>query len=514
MDQLKIVLEHRFWILAGLAILLPPIGWWAATNNIADDTEARIKKIDSAEKSLATVKDVPNERWIQGAKEIGKELTASVAESQKHLFEHQKGVMKFPQIVQDALDKCHLKYRQDGTTQDFLAAKEFFVGCYAGDWKSALDIVKPFKVTTGEGLVLLPLDNTGPGSDVSMITRHYEVEGWRQTLGFTAAQMYDAEEDIWFLKTLMQAIAKVNEGTTEIGNARIKRVLQVVLRGGDLSDLATRRNPKPGGSGGAAGAASKTPRASMSVNFGRSGGGGESNYKPPKAFDPDDVFGDDGSKDAGTTGRRDAVSSVELKRWVEGTPKYSKRGFVLKLVMDEREIPTLLTALTDSPFPIEIKHVEHQAYTGRSGSEFAQINNALNETAEGVEQTKEQKQQQQRIIEGLRMAFNVNFLAEVTVAGTLTIYNEPTAAASKSSAKSGATQPATTSAPSSTRAVTGKAAPGTSAKTGPAAAKSSSAAQGKAAPGTGAPAAKGGSPTVQPSSAKAGPAGKSATTGK
>ena len=39
MDQLKAILEYKFWILAGLAILLPPIGWWAATDSLATETE-------------------------------------------------------------------------------------------------------------------------------------------------------------------------------------------------------------------------------------------------------------------------------------------------------------------------------------------------------------------------------------------------------------------------------------------------------------------------------------------
>jgi hypothetical protein len=513
MDQLKVVLLYKFWILAGLAILLPPIGWWAATDNLKIEAEERQKKIDASEKSLASIKEVPNDKWIQGAKEIGKELTTNVAESQQHLYEHQKGVMKFPQIVQNALDKCHLKYRQEGTTSDFVNAREFFVGCYFDDWKSVIEIVKPYKIRTGEGLVLLPLDLSNSGNDAPLITRHYEVEAWRGTLGFTAAQMYDVQEDLWFLQTLMQAIARVNEGATEIGNARIKRVMQATLRGGDVSDLATRRAPKAGATTSTK-PASKAG-ASMSLGMNRAGGGGgQSDWKPPKKFDPDDVFGDDGSKDSGGEGRnkKDAGNAVELKRWAEATQKYNKRGFVLKLVMDEREIPTLLTAFSDSPFPIEIKHVEHQAYTGRSGAEFAQINNALNETAEGAEQpTKEQQQQQHRILEGLRMAFNVNYLADVTVAGTMTIYNEPATAAPKSSApaKAGTSQPATA-------ATQPKAAVGTGAtKISPAAAKAASKSAGKVTPAVGSPASKTGPPATPSAAAKAAtPAGKSTTTGK
>ena len=520
MDQLKIVLEHKFWILAGLAIILPPIGWWAATSGLADDTTGRMAKIEASEKSLAGVKDVPNDKWIQGAKEIGKELTASVAESQQHLYEHQKPVMKFPPIVQNQLDHCHLKYRQDGSAStdpkvrtDFQAAKDFFVGLYDLDWKTALEIVKPYKIRTGEGLVLLPLLITSTGTDVPLITRHSEVETWRQTMGFTAGQMYDVEEDVWFLTALLRAIAKVNEGATEIGNARIKRVTEATLRGGDLSDLATRRTAKAGSSG----AANAIPKNAGMAIGGRSGGGGggggASDWKGPKNFDPDDVFGADGSKEAGGAegrSKKDLGGAVELRRWVENTQKYNKRGFVLKLVMDEREIPTLLTAFSESPFPIEIKHVEYHAYTNRSGADFSQIANAVNELAtEGAEQpTKEQQQQQHRILEGLRMAFNVNYLADVTIAGTLTIYSEPAAAAAKSAApaKSGTSQPVASGVQPKVGASTAKATPP---------AKSPATSASKMPPTAGIPAAKTAAPAARPAGTKTPtPAGKSATTGK
>lgn len=66
MDQLKLVLEYKFWILAGVAILLPPIGWWAATDHLATETASRSKKIAEYDKRISDLKDVPNEKWIQG----------------------------------------------------------------------------------------------------------------------------------------------------------------------------------------------------------------------------------------------------------------------------------------------------------------------------------------------------------------------------------------------------------------------------------------------------------------
>ena len=133
--------------------------------------------------------------------------------------------------------------------------------------------------------------------------------------------------------------------------------------------------------------------------------------------------------------------------------------------------------------------------------------------AEGADQqpTKEQQQQQHRIVEGLRMAFNVNYLAEVTVAGTLTIYSEPTPLLRRSRSCQGWHKSARN------RGHTAEGRHGTGAtKTSPAAAKAPATSAGKAAPPAGSPAAKkSGPPVTRPSAAKAPtPASKSATTGK
>jgi hypothetical protein len=437
MDQLKLALEHKFWILAGLVVLLPPIGWWAATDKIAADTIDRNKKIEAAEKKIPDPKEIPNEKWIRGSKDIFNETTVSVAQSQERLFDHQKDAMKLPLIVQNALAKCKVKYRQEGSaTPDFLAAREFFVGSYDDDWKSAVNEVKPFKISAGEGLVQIPQEQE---RDAPVITRHSEVEQqWRQSLGFTASQMWDVQEDVWFLRSLMQAIARVNEGATEIGNARIKRLNEVTLRGGNAADLAARR-AGTATSKSATGATAQRTGMQLSLGIGgRPGAAGassfQSTYKPPKPFDPDDIFGDDGSKGDTSGDRKTKDATVaEVLRWVEsgagGT--WNKRGFVLRLVMDEREIPTLLAELSESAFPIEIRHVEHAAYHSNLASARSITSTLPTMNPDGSELTKEQLAQQQRIAESLRLAFNMHYLADVIVAGTLTIYKEPPTSSSK-----------------------------------------------------------------------------------
>jgi hypothetical protein len=461
MDQLKLLLEYKFWILAGVALLLPPIGWYAATDDLATKTSVRVTKIDDTEKQVGNLKDPQNEKWIAGVKEIDRELNASVNRSQERLYEHQKPVMTTPGIVQQALDKCKLTYRHEGTvSDDFLNARDFFVQSYSEDWHNAVKIVKPFSMTTGEGLIVLPDPQQ---QQEGGITRHWEVESWRQSLGFTAGQMWDVQDDVWFLRCLMQAIARVNEGTTELGNSRIKKISEATLRGGDLSDLKLRQ---AGNTGSKPGATATRPGTGMHLAgmTGSSGPGVESTYKPPKPFDPDDIFGDDGSKGSATgdpRGRKFDVASTPtvVKHWFDDTPKWKTRGFVLKLVMDEREIPSLLTSLTQSAFPVEILHVEHSVHLGGPGTDLSRATQSAataTVNTDGAEQqpSREQQELQRKVQESLNMAFRMHYLSDVIVAGKFTIYLEPASARSKSAV---AAAPASSSRPASASPASGTA---------------------------------------------------------
>jgi hypothetical protein len=507
MDQLKVVLEQKFWILAGLALLLPPIGWWAATDDLAKETDSRTKKIESAEKKIPDGSKFPNEKWIKGAEEIDREIVATVTQSWAHLFDHQKSEMTWPPIVQEYMDKSKVKYRGDGQTNpDFMDAREFFVQKYLEDWKRTVNIIKPFKVSTGEGLILLADDQ---GQD-SPISRHFEVEQWRQTLVFAAKDMWDVQEDIWFLRSLMKAIARVNEGTTELGNSRIRKLTEATLRGGDPADLANRQK----GAGASNQPGTSRPRApSMGGGLGGFGAfagaaaGVDASFKPPKGFDPDDIFGDDGSK-ANMTDTRGGkfkegnAAPADARRYVNSTPKYDKRGFVLRLVMDEREIPTLLASLTESAFPVQILHVEHSVHVGNAGTDASRLMTEVttNTNPDGTEQlTREQQARQRKIIDGVRMAFNMHYLADVTVAGTFTIYKEPQSG-KKPSSGSGDAKPAlanATPANGSTGPAKGSAAVGTASKAPAATSKAASSPTTAAARGAAATqATKAGSPAA------------------
>jgi hypothetical protein len=435
MDQLKVVLEHRFWILSGLAVLLPPIAWMVSTGDMAAKIETRTKEIQTKVKTLESVEKAapttPNKDWSAGASAINKQLTSKVEQTQKVLYEHQTPAMTWLPLIRRDLDEAKVKFRgEPANPQAFLQARRHFITRYIDMWlPDVYKVIEPFDLTTGEGKVLA-VDASG----------HYTImrapfEEWQRKQGVTADELWGAQEDLWMMHSLMKAIAHVNEGASSIDNALIRRIMLATLRGGSPADLNERRTKKKNGpqTPGAPGAPGASGQESPISGWGggaRMGGmRNEGGPKPLAMIDPDDIFGSgeeasSGAQASGSMKKPGPGSSmgemgVQHPYVEEVSNRWRSRGFVLRVVMDHQAIPKLLTALTESPFPVQIWHVELVPYDGQKGR--IQVSAA-------TESDLDQKRQKE-IDERLAMALNRSNLAEVLIAGTFILYNESGTAA-------------------------------------------------------------------------------------
>jgi hypothetical protein len=493
MDQLKIILEHRFWVLSGLAILIPPIGWWVSTGDMATKTDSRTKTISSKISNIAGLtKDMStaaNEDWIASAKQVNVKLAGLVDQTHKRLHDHQRPVMVWHPLVDKKLKDAQVKYRGEtaASPQAFLDARRLFISRYVDMWQSDVyQVVEPFDMLTGEGKVWV-----ADANGAIQITKA-PVDSWTQRQMISAEEMWDAQEDLWMLHALMKAVARVNEGSTNIDDSRIKKLVSAVLRGGNPTDFEERHKKKssPQQPGGASGPPSGAPRiGGLTPNFGGGNRDADMGPKPLPLIDPDDIFGSDEgsvSSTAANTKKQGAAETSPEHRYVQTDAKWRARGFVLRVVMDHQEIPKLLTVLTDAPFPVQIMQVEHQPYIAKH----------LQTVAPNADDPAEQKRVKANE-DRLSMALNQVNLAEVLVAGTFTFYNEPAAPGAQPGTSTNAT-PASGPQP-------GKGAVGT-----PAAATNTKPSPTKSAPPSG-PARPAGSsakgPAVNPTKTPATPAG-------
>jgi hypothetical protein len=493
MDQLKVILEHRFWVLSALAVLLPPIGWWVSTGDMATKTDSRTKQIELKVKSIESLKKdlskAANKDWIKGADDVNVQLASLVDRTHKQLYEHQLPAMVYHPLVRKALDEAKVKYRQlDGAAnpQAFIIAKRLFMSRYGDSmWDNDVrKVIEPFDMQANSGKVLC-----SDGHSSAQITRA-PAEAWLARQNISSQEMWDAQEDLWMLHALMTAVARVNEGSVNIDDARIKKLNMAILRGGNLTDLADRRKKKDSknSAGAPAGAPAGTPSGGLGWNTSSRASEADSGSQSVGMIDPDDIFGasEEAPVQQGAGGKRNQAAASDTSSgttYVKSDPsgKWKARGFVLRVVMDHQEIPKLLTVLTEGPFPVEIWHVEHQPF------DFKKDRSTTTNSGAGGAENDPQQKLMKSAEERVNLAMNQVNLAEVLVAGVFIFYNEPSATAGQPAAAptpaaapvnaSNATKPVAgvTTPPNTGKAVPpGTSSPGDSSQKKPSAGKAAS----------------------------------------
>src|SRR5262245_25032388 len=226
MEQLKQVLKYQFWILLGVALILPFVGWFMSRSMMAE-AAARSDTLKKKQDSLVVKNDDPNETWAQQVDVINKQQENQAVLAWRALYERQLPFMVWPKrMVNDPakIENVHQEiYRVD----------------YAKELDRVRQIVKPYDEEENKGLVryseeLLP----NPNSE------------WTFTAP-TVDQIVAAQEDLWLLTAILSAIDSVNEGATSVYDAPIREIVELLLRGG--SPRGTRSSSSAGGGGGGGG---------------------------------------------------------------------------------------------------------------------------------------------------------------------------------------------------------------------------------------------------------------------
>lgn len=366
MDKLKKVLVYQFWILLGVVLLLPFIGWFMARSGMIAEAVAKTDAIEKSFKDLPGGADNPNDTWTKGVEDLNKKQEELVKQAHLGIWERQKGLMTWPKDIGDPAKPA---------PRDL----EVYQQLYRAEIEKTRNILKPF-VDENTGLVDFPLERM-------------PAEDWG-SLPPTAQQMADAQEDLWLLAALFTAIADVNKDARAQYYAPIRELYDVYLRGG---------NGKPGGGGAGAGAGAGTQTAggaagtAMAMDMGGkvgAGGGGGGGTGGGADFDPSDEFGDDkdpagasaapaaAAQGAGALANapaapveKGATGGVAARlRYVQQNDKWKTRGFYMKLAIDHRRLPDLLAALANQNWPIRVTrvhqidlHPEDLAAAGGSG---------------------------------------------------------------------------------------------------------------------------------------------------
>ncbi|HEX6986892.1 MAG TPA: hypothetical protein VF170_16060 [Planctomycetaceae bacterium] len=382
MDKLKPILTHKFWILAGIALILPLVGWFLGTGALAAAIDQRITTLNGLKPADGAT--TPNDRWIEKAAVIKQEQAAKVQTTAEFLWSEQKGHMVWPVEMQQYVE---------GKTFDsdlHIEAQEAYRHLFAREIERLRRIVDPYeydeRAMKYRGAVVLE-QGTLPLTDPAVWTAGPPSD----------REIWYLQEEVWLLESLLRSVRNVNDragADSNIIKAPIKQIVSIELRGGDRSALggaATDEAALDGGDAGHGdGAEGYMPAEAMQMAAAAYGGGeagaaaggvdfnmdeevGPATPAAPAAGEGDlgDAGGDGEHADGGSYMPPEAMAGTPYgaaaggnpllteKRYVEDAPElpYKTRAFKMTVIMDHRQLPEFLVELTNSPFPVDIERV-------------------------------------------------------------------------------------------------------------------------------------------------------------
>ncbi|TWU08680.1 hypothetical protein CA54_39160 [Symmachiella macrocystis] len=362
MDKLREILVYRFWMLLAIALIVPLVGWWIGSGDAASAISARKNEINAAYQAIPKG-ELINDTWINGVKKINTEQQDLIDAAWEKLAEGQISLKTWPPVIANSMAKLGPDEEIPLDLRDI-----YFSGAYHREWAEVWLIVNPIRF----GKLDLETDKQPILGIVDFSVESLPVEKWGD-IAPTTKQMREAQQDIWLYRSLLEAIADVNDGVENRSDAVITKIKYLELLGGlahkeeldkfegsktteppakDAADDEVKRDKKgraknKGGvtrSSGISGFIDDSP--AMAENFFLDA------VELARASGAEvDLFADEADDDA-------EIKPTEVRRYVQELDQYNTRAFNMVVEMDHRRMPDLLASLSDSPWPIKILRVE------------------------------------------------------------------------------------------------------------------------------------------------------------
>ncbi|MCA8983655.1 MAG: hypothetical protein R3C12_13920 [Planctomycetaceae bacterium] len=335
MDKLKPVIQHHFWILFGLVLILPLVGWMPAVKQFSQQTTEKITKIEDA------FKQVPGGMQANGSWSEKLNVKAQKAEdlnldARYGLWKRQEAMMVWPSTIKRELQPKF--YREEISP----IARNIYKNNYNVEVKNLWRKADPFNVETGKGTVVFP-ESLMPQTKFGDLTPNSE-------------ELWDAQEDLWLVESLLNSIRRANSDASLVTESLVRSisVLRLVGGTGDYPDATP-----PAGSGGEYGSSEEEggffetgapPGDDPFAGGGMTEGTGSLGIASV-TFNPADEFGEEQGR------------YVDYKT---GTV-FKKRGFYLEAIIDHQRLPKLLAELTNNSWPVTITRVQMAQANPMSG---------------------------------------------------------------------------------------------------------------------------------------------------
>jgi len=196
MEHVKKVLKYQFWILVGVAFLLPTIGWAMVIGSLSAETgkrEGQLKGQFSQIQKLGTGAQ-PNEGWEQAVTSLKNELKKRVDVTWEDLYAQQEPELTWhPDVAAEA----------ERQGWDHNQVRSLYRDRYLHEIDATARLAEPAKMQFN--LLRLAQDQWGGEPP-------------------TAEQMREAQEDIWVERSVLKVVRATNEPAETVDMAAIKSI--------------------------------------------------------------------------------------------------------------------------------------------------------------------------------------------------------------------------------------------------------------------------------------------------
>lgn len=363
MDKLREILVYRFWMLLAIALIVPLVGWWIGSGDAASAISARKSEINAAYQAIPTG-ELINDTWINGVKKINTEQQELINAAWEKLAEGQISLKTWPPVIANAMAKLGPDEEIPLDLRDI-----YFSRAYHREWAEVWLIVDPIRfgkldVETGKQPVL---------GIVDFSVENLPVEKWGD-IAPTTKQMREAQQDIWLYRSLLEAIADVNDGVENRSDAVITKIKYLELLGGlahkeELDKFTGSQTTDPPAKDAADEEVKRDKKGRAKGKKGVTRGSGINGFIDDTPAMAENFFldavelaresGSDLDPFAAAESQNDPeFQPTEVRRYVQELDQYNTRAFNMVVEMDHRRMPDLLASLSDSPWPIKILRVE------------------------------------------------------------------------------------------------------------------------------------------------------------
>jgi hypothetical protein len=415
-DFIDKVKRHQFWILCGVVAVVGLVSWWLATRSLADTYAKSKAKIDGEYGKIGSVRQIdphPNDDWEKQLREIVEKDRKEVENAWKQLYNLQKSkVYVWPADVlgQEFVDEVEALRPGEELGDDKL---DIYHNSVLKQFEKLAKLVDAEYEDPSQGsvfgrerqpVITQPLSAAQRKViwyDQATVQKPYD---WAERP--TTKQVLYAQEEIWVLTAICEAIQAANAGSSGAHDAAVQIIEEMAvgyLAAEDYPNgekepgrVMRLKAPLASSSGGGYGYGGPPSGGGIGAEGGAEGGGGggrlarpprpdisasggvQTGYGSTTAGSPGGPGGGAGDATAAPTESADYLNEW---RYVDGKSKpltaaelatppfheYRLMPWKVRMMVDQRKWDDLLVAFRNTVLPLSIRQVRVNPDTGPGG---------------------------------------------------------------------------------------------------------------------------------------------------